>query len=74
MRCVACNAILPPALIYRTLLVPHPTLEGKTTTLRVEEDCCNKCANKSKPNFNQEDTEDLSELGIILPEVLNYDY
>ena len=74
MHCICCDSILAPATIYRSILVPHPTLPNKTTTLRVEETMCNRCATKSKPNYNSEETADLSELGLDLPEEINYDY
>lgn len=74
MRCICCDAMLPTVTVYRTILVPHPELPNKTTTKRIEEDMCSKCAVKSRPNYIQEDTEDLRDLGLELPEIINYDY
>lgn len=74
MRCVCCNKILPPVTIHRTILIAHPTLKNKTTTLRIIEDCCHSCAMKSRPMYQQEETEDLTDLGLSLPEGTNHDY
>jgi len=65
--------MLPPALIYRSILIPHPTEVGKTTTMRVEEDYCNKCSNKSNYPVEEEEL-DLDSLGLNIPEVSRNDY
>lgn len=65
---------MPSSISYQTYLVQHPTLPNKTTTMRVEETMCNACVNKSKPNYNPEESEDITDLGLTLPEEINYDY
>ena len=74
MRCRACNSKMSSSISDHSVLIPHPTLPNKTTTMRVEEDCCNSCVNKSKPNYNLEESEDITDLGLTLPEEMNYDY
>lgn len=61
-------------MIYHTILVPHPTLPNKTTTMRIEETMCNRCALKSRPTYQPEENEDVNDLGLTLPEITNYDY
>lgn len=68
MHCKCCDAMLPPVTVYRAVLIPHPTEQGKTTTMRIEDDFCNKCATKSNPYYVTEEAEDLTQLGIHIPQ------
>lgn len=75
-RCVACNKPLPSSIVYRSILIPHPTEQGKTTTMQIEDDMCIRCANKSRMTF-QEDTSDediiLAELGLNIIGIPEYE-
>ena len=66
-RCICCNSQLPSSTVYRTILIPHPTKKGETTTLRVEEDFCSKCSVQSNMNYNSYALEEttLEELGLV---------
>ena len=76
MRCRCCNKPLPSSTVYRSVLVPHPIEVGKTTTLQVEEDLCNKCANHSRMTFQEETSEEdiiLADLGLDITGTIAYD-
>lgn len=73
-RCKSCDRMLAPSTIFRSILVPHPTEAGKTTTKRVEEDFCNRCASQSSMYYVQEEEINVhQELGLEIPEE-NYGY
>lgn len=73
-RCICCDSILPASTVYRTILVPHETEIGQTTTMRIEEDFCGRCASKSNMNYLDEDGVDfpLEDLGIY-PELSDFE-
>lgn len=65
---------MPPCTMYRSILVPHPTLPNKTTTQRIVEDFCNSCSIKTHTYSTNEEELDLGDLGLSIPERSNYDY
>ena len=65
---------MPPVTMYRTILLPHPTLKGKTTTQRIVEDFCHPCSIKTYTYNTNEEELDLGDLGLSIPERSNYDY
>ena len=59
----------------RTILVPHHTVEGQTSTIQVEEDFCNNCSNKSNYHFSEETSEEdivLQDMGFITSGTIEY--
>lgn len=75
-RCRACDTIMPASQQLRTILVPHPNDPTKTTTMKVEEDFCSKCANQSYyyniEDEHNSDDELLENMGFGTNDIIQY--